>query len=202
MLPIPCSANFYENRTRKPAILTVDLNRNVWRCDRINGPCTTIGRCFLYGEKILWFGPRDYKGDVTTPEVIYISTYDLVMKEWSSYPLVGSPLSYLQGFSGDFVAHLNGFVVFGGEKSGNRTNDVDILDLGRKTWIRPVVKGTPPIGRSWHGTCALNRVCICMEELAIVLCACLMESFCSIWQCPMFSLGASLRHSLKLPHSS
>ena len=156
---IPCSASFGGRATRQPAILTVDLNRNVWQCDPMNGPCSRLGRCFLFGEKILWFGADDYQGERKLPRMMRVSMYDLILKEWSNYPLVGSPLSDLYGFSGDFFEHRNVFVVFGGQKPGRRcVNDVNVLDLASKRWVRPVVKGNPPKERFFHGTCVHNRV--------------------------------------------
>ena len=143
-------------------MLTIDLNKDVWRCDPIPGPCTTHGRCFLYRDLIVWLGQKDFIGESTRAQSIYVSAYDILLKEWSNFPTAGSPPPDLTGFSGDFMEDRNMFIIFGGEKMPNMfTNDVHLLDVERKKWIQPVVKGKSPEARCWHGTCVHNGVMYC-----------------------------------------
>ena len=149
----------------RAALVFLDINTNEWRCDMKMGACANSGEGFLQGDSMLWLGRRGADGETyTTTRLsrLNLSTYDFVLREWSTCPTTGPLPSQRYGFAGKLIEVRNRFVVFGGnDMSDNPLNDVHLLDIHMKRWIQPVVKGNIPSGRVYFGSCVQNGLFYC-----------------------------------------
>ena len=153
----------FDNDKFLSAMVIVDIVKNVWRSRTVIGPCHYSGEGFLYEDEILWIGTRNAVGDVdTVAHRMQLSTFDIVLGEWANAETIGRAPSERFGLSAKFVEELDRLIVFGGQTTAGRClADLHLLDVARKKWVQPLVKGESPRARFRHGSCVHDGVYYC-----------------------------------------
>ena len=142
--------------------MLIDINTNQWRCEPRPGPCTFSGEGVLHRDSVLWLGLVNAEGKRPAHHLMALSSYDLLLEEWTNCPTSGYPPSRRFGFSAGLIQDLNKFIVFGGKlSSGKCSDELHLLDVESKGWIQPVVKGQSPKKRFRHGSCVDNGMYYC-----------------------------------------
>lgn len=67
---------------------------------------------------------------------------------WNTFVTTSQGPGPRDSHSAVLVGHR--MIVFGGTNGSKKVNDLHVLDLGTKEWIRPECKGTPPSPRESH----------------------------------------------------
>ena len=157
-----CASSLYKTFE---TMTIVDLNRNIsWclvrvfeidRCEHRGFP----GHSFLFNDRVVCL--EQYCSENDRDELI-LSTYDVIMETWAHNPALGIVPSKRSSFSGNLIADLQSYLVFGGlriQPHRHCLNDVHLLNIKSNRWIQPFVTGTPPTGRYEHCSFVQDRVC-------------------------------------------
>ena len=132
-----------------PVVCVIDIRRPKLREIEYRGVKITQPKIFLYNDALYAYCRNDWSGDSTGK----VSHFDLTLREWSYCNTAGNGPGGRNGCSGNYIEQHKRFVVFGGVAGRVYQNDVHMLAMPDRRWIKPNVKGTPPEKRYNHCSC-------------------------------------------------
>ena len=142
---------------RWSAIAALHIATSEWKWIFCEGTVSASCRMFLYNDSLYSYGLANWKGAASKD----LSRFDLALEEWSDLNTYGQKPERRAYCSGHFLENRDEFLVFGGKAKGRKVNDIYLLRVLSRTWIRPKVKGNPPEPRWQHGSCVYKGVFYC-----------------------------------------
>ena len=133
-------------------LAVLDTRQNQWRWVRLGDSPSGGHGMFLLNDSMQW---------VTSPKASEerpwaLLHFDMLLEEISVGDTYGAVPSARYGSAGHYVESNNHFLLFGGRTRGmfpQNLNDVHLLNLGNKVWVKSVVTGERPPPGYRHGTC-------------------------------------------------
>ena len=145
---------FEQNGKTMSVVAVLDIAKHRWRWVPLEGPGSAGSRMFLYEDSIFLFGLVNWRNVRSNS----LSRLDLQLEEWSTYPCAGKHPSPRSFFSGHFIEERGQFLLFGGKRLRLFLNDLALLDMSQRSWIKPRMKGRPPSPRYDQGSCVHKGV--------------------------------------------